>query len=160
MTTHMPRMHARRVSQEEALALIESNHKKGYTFTMWYKDATGYRAGVLCSCCKACCFGIEVELMARKIPGLRDLKITAPSGYSPVTDMEKCKACGECTACPYEAREIVETPEGKKLLFHHDLCMGSGTCVDRCPEDAIKLVRDEKKGVPLDMEELRRKTEG
>ncbi|MFC1856927.1 4Fe-4S binding protein [Thermodesulfobacteriota bacterium] len=160
MTNHMPRMNARRVTQEEALAQIKSNHEKGYALTMWYKDATGYRAGVLCSCCSCCCFGTEVERMARKIPGLRPLKITAPSGYSAVTDMEKCTADGECVSCPYEAREIVETAEGRRLEFHYDLCMGCAACVSKCPEGAITMVRDENKGIPLDMEELMAQAKG
>jgi len=156
VTTHMPRMHARRVTQEEALAQIRSNVEKGYGLTIWSKDATGYRSGVLCSCCSCCCFGTEVERMARKIPGLGPINITAPSGYSVVTDMSKCKADGACTACPYEAREILQTPEGKKLVYHYDLCMGCGACVHKCPHGAITLVRDEKKGIPFDVEELRK----
>ena len=154
VTTHMPRMNAHRITEEEALTRLQENYQKGYAFTIWYKDATGYRAGVLCSCCSCCCFGTEVERMARKIPGMRDLKITAPSGYSVKTDMTKCNASGPCTACPYEAREIVETSKGRKLVFHYDRCMGCGACVVKCPEHAITLVRDEKKGIPLDMEAL------
>jgi NAD-dependent dihydropyrimidine dehydrogenase PreA subunit len=160
VTTHMPRMNARRVTQEEALEQIDANHKKGYSFSIWYKDATGYRAGVLCSCCSCCCFGTEVERMARTIPGLRPLKITAPSGYSAVTDMDKCKAEGSCLSCPYEAREIIETSEGRHLEYHYDLCMGCAACVSKCPEGAIKMVRDENKGIPLDMEELLAQAKG
>ncbi|MEW6442945.1 MAG: 4Fe-4S binding protein [bacterium] len=156
VTSHMPRMHARRVTQEEALAQLRSNARKGYAFSIWSKDATGYRSGVLCSCCSCCCFGTEVERMARRIPGLGPLNITAPSGYAVVTDLKKCKADGACTVCPYQAREVVQTGEGKKLVYHDDLCMGCGACVQRCPHEAIQLVRDEKKGVPFDVEALRR----
>ncbi len=156
VTEHMPRMNARRVTQEEALAQIRANQEKGYAFAIWSKDATGYRSGVLCSCCSCCCFGTEVERMARKIPGLGPLNITAPSGYSVVTDMSKCKADGACTSCPYLAREIVQTAEGKKLVYHYDLCMGCGACIQRCPHGAISLVRDENKGVPFDVEAFAR----
>jgi Pyruvate/2-oxoacid:ferredoxin oxidoreductase delta subunit len=160
VTEHMPRMNARRVSSEEALAQLQSNYEKGYAFTMWYKDATGYRAGVLCSCCSCCCFGTEVERMARKIPGLSDLKITAPSGFSVVTDTDKCNLDGACTACPYEAREIIQTANGKELIYHYELCMGCGQCVSKCPEDAIQLVRDEKKGVPFDIDAMQEQVKG
>jgi Pyruvate/2-oxoacid:ferredoxin oxidoreductase delta subunit len=99
--------------------------------------------------------------MARKIPGLRDLKITAPSGYSVQTDMSKCTAHGACTACPYLAREIVTAPDGgRKLVFHYENCMGCGACVVKCPERAITLVRDPKKGIPLDMEDLIQEVKG
>jgi Pyruvate/2-oxoacid:ferredoxin oxidoreductase delta subunit len=161
VTTHMPRMNAHRITEEEALTRLQENYERGYAFAIWYKDATGYRAGVLCSCCSCCCFGTEVERMARKIPGLRDLKITAPSGYSVQTDMSKCTAHGACTACPYLAREIVTAPDGgRKLVFHYENCMGCGACVVKCPERAITLVRDPKKGIPLDMEDLIQEVKG
>jgi Pyruvate/2-oxoacid:ferredoxin oxidoreductase delta subunit len=153
VTTHMPRMHARKVTQEEALKQLKQNWEKGYALTIWSKDATGYRSGVLCSCCSCCCFGTEVERMARNIPGLKDIKITAPSGFSVVTDSAKCNLSGQCiSTCPYLAREIVDTPKGKKLVFHYDLCMGCGACTYKCPTGAITLVRDEKKGDIWDVE--------
>lgn len=161
VTTHMPRMNARRVTPEEAIAQLQQNYEKGYALSIWYKDATGYRAGVLCSCCSCCCFGTEVERMARRIPGLRDLKITAPSGYSVVTDPAKCNLDGACTACPYEAREIVTKADGKKeLKYHYDLCMGCGACISKCPSGAISLKRDPDKGVPFDIDAIREEMEG
>ena len=33
-------------------------------------------------------------------------------------------------------------------------CLGCGLCVDTCKENAISLVRDERKGIPLDVAEL------
>jgi Pyruvate/2-oxoacid:ferredoxin oxidoreductase delta subunit len=32
-----------------------------------------------------------------------------------------------------------------------ELCMGCGVCVQQCPAEAMTLVRDEKKGIPLDV---------
>jgi Pyruvate/2-oxoacid:ferredoxin oxidoreductase delta subunit len=35
-----------------------------------------------------------------------------------------------------------------------ELCMGCGVCVEQCPTQAMTLVRDEKKGIPLDVRVL------
>jgi ferredoxin len=32
--------------------------------------------------------------------------------------------------------------------------MGCGVCVDRCSQGALSLVRDESKGIPLEMDAL------
>lgn len=32
-----------------------------------------------------------------------------------------------------------------------DACMGCGACESQCPEECVDLVRDERKGMPLDV---------
>ena len=157
VTSHMPRMNARRATAKEVIALIESQHKKGSVLTTWFKDATGYRAGVLCCCCPCCCGGMETEMMARA-KGIEGLKITAPSGFSVVVDSEKCRACGTCVEiCPYKAKVITEV-KGKRLSQTiEDLCMGCGVCVAVCPTAASSLAEDPKKGRRLDIHALKQK---
>ena len=161
VTTHMPRMNGRRATKEEVLNLLELQQKNGKVFTVWFKDATGYRAGVLCCCCSCCCAAMEVEVLSRK-KGIQGLAMTAPSGYSVAVNMERCKACVKCTkACQYGAMKIVKIDGKKELSYSKDLCMGCGVCISTCPYEAISLIVDPDKGAIFDVDsmvELSRKT--
>jgi ferredoxin len=44
--------------------------------------------------------------------------------------------------------------ENKELNFNWDKCMGCGVCNSQCPKDAMTLVRDEGKGLPMDVREI------
>jgi Pyruvate/2-oxoacid:ferredoxin oxidoreductase delta subunit len=152
VTSHMPRIHGERVSTERVLDLLKEQHQRGMVFTIWFKDATGYRGGVLCACCSCCCAGMEVELLSRK-KGIEGLKLTAPSGYSAVVDMAKCSLCEKCVQiCPYKAMRIIECDGKKQLKQSIDLCMGCGVCVDCCPDNAISLKVDPDKGEIFDVD--------
>jgi len=75
----------------------------------------------------------------------------AASGYVSRVDPQLCIACGECAeSCPFGAIAVVDGGS----IVNSDLCMGCGVCVDRCEQGAMSLVRDESKGVPLEMDEL------
>jgi ferredoxin len=39
-------------------------------------------------------------------------------------------------------------------MVNWETCMGCGVCVTQCPSEAISLLRDEKKGMPLDVRML------
>ena len=39
-----------------------------------------------------------------------------------------------------------------------DKCMGCGVCIDQCPNDAISLLRDAQNGIPLDVKALQTET--
>ncbi len=154
VTTHMPRMNGHRATKEEVLNLLESQQKNGQVFTVWFKDATGYRAGVLCCCCACCCAAMEVEATSRK-KGIPGLAMTAPSGYSVAVDVEKCKACEKCVkACPYGAMKIVKTDEKKELSYSKGLCMGCGVCVNVCPHESLSLIVDPEKGAVFDVDKM------
>jgi Pyruvate/2-oxoacid:ferredoxin oxidoreductase delta subunit len=152
VTSHMPRMHGERASKEQVLDLLKEQHQRGMVFSIWFKDATGYRGGVLCSCCSCCCAGVEVELLSRK-KGIQGLKLTAPSGYSAVVDRQECSVCGKCIqVCPYQARQIIELDGEKQLIEPIELCMGCGVCVNSCPANAISLKADPEKGEIFDVD--------
>ena len=154
VTSHMPRMNGHRATKEEVLNLLELQQKNGKVFTAWFKDATGYRAGVLCCCCSCCCACMEVEILSRKM-GIKGLAMTAPSGYAVAVGIEKCKICGKCgETCPYSAMKIVEIDGKKGLRYSRDLCMGCGVCISQCPNESLSLVVDPDKGVIFDVESM------
>jgi heterodisulfide reductase subunit A-like polyferredoxin len=71
----------------------------------------------------------------------------ASSGYVAQVDDEKCINCGVCVeTCAFNALSMDQT-----LAVDWAKCMGCGACASQCPADGIALVRDERKGVPLDV---------
>jgi ferredoxin len=75
-------------------------------------------------------------------------RMMAPSGYAAQVDANRCLACGNCVdSCPFHARSLKET----SVVLDWEKCMGCGVCVGQCPNAASSLVRDEGKGVPLDV---------
>ena len=139
---------SRRLTQSEALELLEAEHKRGHVHTAWFKDATLDRFYVICNCCKCCCGGIEA-MKKYDIPWL------ASSGFVAQVDKDLCTACGTCVAaCPFDAISLGE--DGITLEWQK--CMGCGVCIEQCPNAARSLVRDERKGVPLDVRLLIKET--
>jgi NAD-dependent dihydropyrimidine dehydrogenase PreA subunit len=134
---------SRRLSQAEAVELLETEHKRGRVQTAWFKDAMGGRFYAICNCCKCCCFGIDAMLK-------HGAPMVASSGYVAQVDETSCTACGTCQdACHFEAVKVNGT-----AAVQWDACMGCGVCESQCPSGAMTLVRDERKGVPLDVRAL------
>ena len=131
---------SRRLTQTEALDLLESEHKRGHLHSAWFKDACLDRFYAVCNCCKCCCGGIETMV-----------KYGAPtmisSGYVAKVDEALCTACGTCEdICPFGAIHMND-----KAIVKWETCMGCGVCEGQCPGEAISLVRDERKGIPMDV---------
>ena len=73
--------------------------------------------------------------------------MVASSGYVAQVDEAVCEACAACEeVCPFEAIQVKGT-----AVMNWETCMGCGVCVGRCPSEAMTLVRDERKGIPLDV---------
>ncbi len=73
--------------------------------------------------------------------------VLASSGYVAQVDETLCAACATCEdACPFKAIQVNETS-----VVNWEACMGCGVCVGQCPDEAMSLVRDERKGVPMDV---------
>lgn len=136
---HNPRS-SRRLTQAEALDILREEHERGHVHSAWFKDALLDRFYTICNCCKCCCGGIEA-MTRYGIPAV------ASSGYVAHVDETRCSGCGTCEeTCAFAAVSVNGT-----AALKWDLCMGCGTCEDRCPSGAIALVRDERKGIPLDV---------
>jgi len=134
---------SRRLTSAEAVAMLRDEHARGHIHTAYFKDAMLNRFYAICNCCKCCCGGIE-SMVKHGVPML------ASSGYVAQVDEAQCAACGDCVAaCPFDALSL----DG----FAHvnwDKCMGCGVCEGQCQVGGITLVRDERKGVPLDVRAL------
>ncbi len=74
--------------------------------------------------------------------------IMISSGYVAKVDEGLCAACSTCEkACPFNAIKVVDAT----AVVDWEACMGCGVCVGQCPSEALTLVRDERKGEPLDV---------
>jgi len=131
---------SRRLTQAEAVALLQAEHERGHLHSAWFKDACLERFYVICNCCKCCCGSIEMMVKYGS-------PLFASSGYVAQVDAVRCSACGVCVeACPFGALSLDD-----ELLVNWEKCMGCGVCVSQCSSEGISLVRDERKGIPLDV---------
>jgi ferredoxin len=152
---HGQKYHVRRISQEEALRVVEESHRRGEITTAWFKVATGGRTGVICNCCSCCCGALEGMRLAKQTKAGRDLTNIAPSGYLPVTDPRECSSCGRCVeVCMFDARSL---DDDGSVRTDSRLCVGCGLCEEACESGAISLEIDESVGLPLDMDVVRRR---
>jgi len=150
---HCQKYHVRKISQDQALKIIIDARERGCITTAWFKVATGARTGVICSCCRCCCGGIEGMRIAQKFD--KTLSNIAPSGYSVMHDAKKCKKCKKCNEiCMFNA--ITFTPDNERM-YDKIVCMGCGLCVEKCEQKALGLVRDPSKGDPLDVDFMKEK---
>ena len=80
------------------------------------------------------------------------IPMMASSGYVATVDRDLCTACDICVGtCPFGAL----ASDGVAIV-NQEKCMGCGVCVSQCSLEAVALVRDESKGVPLDVRLLPR----
>ncbi len=142
VTEHHPHR-SRRVTQHEALELLQAEHERGHVHTAYFKDAMANRFYAICNCCACCCGGLEA-MVQHGVP------MVASSGYVAQVDELSCIACGDCeAACPFGAVHV----NGRSVVSW-EKCMGCGVCVGQCQTQTMTLVRDERKGVPLDVREI------
>ena len=134
---------SRRVTTNEAIEILRAEHERGHVHTAYFKDAMLDRFYAICNCCKCCCGGIEA-MMKHHVP------MIASSGYVARVNETLCAGCGTCAdACAFDAIRL----NGHSNVVW-EKCMGCGVCEAQCPNDALELVRDERKGVPLDVRAL------
>jgi Pyruvate/2-oxoacid:ferredoxin oxidoreductase delta subunit len=131
---------SRRITQQEALELLRAEHERGHVHTAYFKDACDNRFYAICNCCSCCCGGLEAM-------NKYGVAMVASSGFVATVDEELCIACGDCeTACPFGAISV----NGSSAVDWRK-CLGCGVCAGQCDTEAVTLVLDEAKGIPLDV---------
>jgi ferredoxin len=139
---HHPRR-SRWVTQNEAEQILEAEHERGHVHHAFFKDAMLGRFYAICNCCACCCGAIQA--WHNGVPML------ASSGYVARVNIEQCAGCGTCADfCQFKAIAVQET----KARVDPELCLGCGVCASKCTTEAISLVRDPRKGDPLEIQQL------
>jgi ferredoxin len=142
MLEHHPTT-ARRLSQAEAMALLEAEHEVGHVHCAWFKLSMLNRFYAICNCCTCCCAGMHAH--GDGIPML------ISSGYVARSDANACIICRSCVdICPFGALSVADAG----IACDDELCLGCGVCEGRCPQGGMKLVRDASKPEPLDVRAL------
>ena len=145
--------HARKISQKDALDLIEKFRRMGYVTQAFFKVATGGSTGVICNCHPDTCVSLQATKFAKKVD--KKFTMNANSGYAVKRDDEKCKYHGNCAeVCPVEAIKVDK--KKKEFSYDKDACLGCELCVEHCPENALFAYRDVSKNMPLDIDMIRK----
>ncbi|MFX0070512.1 MAG: ATP-binding protein [Candidatus Hermodarchaeota archaeon] len=122
---------AKRLSKEEALALLKKCEKAG----MVHMTLNAKKPDFICNCCSDCC-GILRPLTEFHQPGM-----FAISNFKPIIDEKiDCTECFICVdKCPTHA--VIPWNENDKWTIEIDdkLCIGCGICSSNCPTKRIFL---------------------
>ncbi len=130
---------SRLISQDEAVKILEEEHRRGHVHHAFFKDAMLQRYFAICNCCSCCCGAMHAHQNGSPM--------LASSGYVAQVDEQLCITCGDCEAvCPFKAVHS----EGS-IRIDTIACMGCGVCVSHCLQGAITLQRDLEKGEPLEI---------
>jgi len=118
----------RRVTQEEALDILEMSEEAGLV----HQFADSLDPGAICNCCPDCCGGLRI---LKLIPNAAAFAV---SNHFAEVDSDLCNGCVACLdRCPMDA--IAMSPE-EVAGINLDRCIGCGLCVKSCPTEAIMLV--------------------
>ena len=139
---HEPKR-SRWITRDEAIEIMRAEDERGHVHHAFFKDAMLNRFYAICNCCKCCCGAMQAQ--RNGVPML------ASSGYVSQVDEILCIGCGDCNPyCQFGALEVVD---GFNRV-DYDKCMGCGVCTSKCVQGALSLVRDEAKGIPLEVMSL------
>ncbi len=148
---HCQKYNPRKISQAEAMDIIDRFRKKNHITQAFFKVATGGSTGVICNCHPDTCVSLQATKLSGRISP--SLSMSAKSGYSVQCDDEKCIQCGTCMdVCHFEAIKFI----GNKRVYNRALCMGCELCVENCPKGALSLFIDPEKPLPLDLDVIRK----
>jgi electron transport complex protein RnfB len=135
----LSRGHGRRISVDEALAILDQNEEDGLVHQwMNHSKIEAAQPYALCSCCRCCC----TIWHAADIRNVPNEEIFAKSRYEARVDPELCNGCEDCVGrCQFDAISMLEI-EGStwsKAVVDAEKCWGCGVCTLVCPTDALKM---------------------
>jgi MinD superfamily P-loop ATPase len=94
----------------------------------------------ICNCCECCCGAMQAQR--------NGTPMLASSGYISHVNTDLCIGCGDCNEyCQFHALDVVD---GMNHVIYES-CMGCGVCTGKCEYGALSLVRDDAKGMPLEI---------
>lgn len=121
---------ARKLSQDEAMHLLENCEKEGLVHMV---DNAQGQIKHTCNCCGHYCWNVGI-IRRRKIP--RDVLMA--TYFIRLTEPDACIGCGACEdICPVDAVSM----QNDKARVDMDWCIGCGVCAVSCPTQAISIVR-------------------
>ena len=121
-------------------AILAAEDERGHVHHAFFKDAMLDRFYAICNCCECCCGAMQAHRSGTPM--------LASSGYVSQVDEQLCLGCGDCVPyCQFHALKVVD---GVNHVFY-DECMGCGICTSKCQQHALSLVKDEAKGMPLEI---------
>ena len=133
---------SRQISSQEAQDILLAEDRRGHVHHAFFKDAMLGRFYAICNCCACCCGAMRAQRSGTQM--------LASSGYTAQVDEDLCLQCEKCVEnCQFSAVYMGET-----AVVDPALCMGCGICVGQCDSGAMKLVRMESKGEPLEIEAM------
>jgi Pyruvate/2-oxoacid:ferredoxin oxidoreductase delta subunit len=136
---HEPKR-SRWITSQEAIEILRAEDERGHVHHAFFKDAMLDRFYAICNCCECCCGAMQAQ--RNGVPML------ASSGYVCQVNEELCIGCSDCNVyCQFGALDVTE---GVNHVIY-DNCMGCGVCISKCEHGGLSLVRDERKGVPLEV---------
>lgn len=148
---HCGKYNPRKISQAEALAIIERFREKGHITQAFLKVATGGSTGVICNCHPDTCVSLQATRLAGGLD--KSLSMTAESGYSVEYDADRCCGCRKCQEiCQFGAVSFAED----QRMYHSSQCLGCGLCAQHCSREALSLFADPARVLPLDLDEVRK----
>lgn len=117
-----------RISQEEALAILDEAEEIGLVHTVHNNSKT---LGYICNCCGCCC------CVLRPI-NEQGINSVLKANYYAEINPEECTACEICIdRCQIGAISMKEDV----AIVDLGQCIGCGLCVTGCPSDAAQLHR-------------------
>ena len=132
---------SRRISKDEAAAILEAEHRRGHVHQAFFKDVMLGRFYAVCNCCACCCGAIRAHRGGTPM--------LASSGYAVRLSEGLCAGCGLCVeACPFGALAL----RGDTVFVDRAKCLGCGLCAGQCPAEALALERDGALPEPLEIE--------
>ena len=136
---HQPER-SRWITREEAVEILQAEDARGHVHHAFFKDAMLERFYAICNCCECCCGAINAHRTGTPM--------LASSGYVARVDEDLCIACDTCSEyCQFGALEMGDLFMG----VNYEQCMGCGVCIDKCDQGSLALMRDESKGIPLEI---------